>query len=544
MRMPDLVEQRIPEETLSENELKSKIRDSEQRLDTLLANLPGMAYRCNNDPAWTMEFVSEGAFDLTGYWPEELTGSGSVNYVSLIHPGDRTKVWTQIQAALDSDRSFTLEYRLIDAQGREKWVWEKGCGVAGGVIEGFISDITERKCYEEAAAEKTLLESRLYHLQKADSINRLAGSVAHHFNNKLHGVLASLELMEMSWKNGRFNPEALSIAISAAQQAAEVSQLMLDCLGQNNRSCSRVDLAALCKELQTELSADMPVSVRLDFQIPMFSLEVWADQEALRQIIKHLIYNAREGEGASLVEVRVLAVASEAVSAGTRNPVDWSPKDEQLALIEVADDGPGISETMIEQIFDPFFTTKFTGRGIGLALVLGLTRSHGGGVVVNSTPGSGTVLRVYLPLSPPQEIPPVAPCASSNNDVRNTSCHVLLVEDEAPVRRLAAMMLKSSGCHVLEAEDGQDALKILKKAKVAVDCVLADVRMPVLDGWGMLREIRQLMPDLPVILATAYNDAALSPEKDGLKPDAFIHKPYLLSDIKKVLDRICRKAAG
>ncbi len=523
-------------------EAEQKIKASEQRLVTLLANLPGMAYRCANAPDWSMEFVSEGALALTGYRPDELQGAGGgVDYSSLIHPGDRRRVWSAVQGAVEEDRSFTVEYRILDAAGAEKWVWEKGRCVDHLFLEGFITDITERKRYEEALAEKTALENQLHHLQKADSINRLAGSVAHHFNNKLHSVIASLELAQMPDKGSGYDQEALSIAMDAAQQATEISRLMLSCLGQTHLARSRVDLVALCRDLRPVLAEAMPETVLLDMHLPAVPLEVWADAEALRQMITHLAANAWEAEGTTRVGLKVLPVGSADVGEGVRNPIDWNPGEGTFVAIEVTDDGPGISATMVEQIFDPFFSTKFTGRGIGLALVLGLVRSHGGGVVVNSTPGRGTVFRLCLPASPPTD--GVGTAVSVETTIGTPAPAVLLVEDETPVRELAAMMLQSLGCRVLEAANGREALRVLDAGKNQIHCVLADIRMPELDGWGLLRELRKIAPDLPVIFATAYNDATVPPAGRQQQPDALIRKPYLLRDIKNVLDRLLSKQA-
>ena len=520
---------------------EERARASEQRLNTLLDNLPGMAYRCANDPNWTMEFVSEGSLAMTGHLPSAFRGKDAIHYATLIHPADRRRVWTEIQEAQQRDKAFTLEYRIHDAQGIEKWVWEKGRCVDDSTIEGFITDITERKRYEESLREKRALENQLHQLQKADSINRLAGAVAHHFNNKLHGVVASLDLVKMQLGSEEHAAlESVDIAITAAQQAADISRLMLTCLGQSRLRRRRLDLAALCRDLRESLASTMPATVLLDLEMPVDAPAVWADEAAIRQIVAHLVANAWEAEGTRRVGLRVLRASPEDLGSGIRNPVDWNPVEGTFAVIEVTDDGPGISATMVEQIFDPFFSTKFTGRGIGLALVLGLARSHGGGVVVKSTPGEGSVFRVCIPE------------ASSGDAVRDdatavmpsgggNSMKVLLVEDETPLRELAAMMIQSLGFGVLEAANGQSALQQVDIHREAIGCVLSDIRMPNLDGWGLLCALRRRAPGLPVIFATAYDDAVIPPEGQREQPDALIRKPYLIRDIRDVLERVVGK---
>ncbi len=518
---------------------EQKQQASEQRLNTLLANLPGMAYRCANDPGWTMEFVSEGAEALTGYAREQLLGREGVRYASLIHPADRRYVWTAIQEALQQDRTFTLEYRIQTRGGEEKWVWEKGRCVDDLLIEGFITDITERKRYEQAVAEKTALENQLHHLQKADSINRMAGAVAHHFNNKLCGVLASLELVQMQAREKGGDTESIAIAVEAATQAADISRLMLTCLGHSRLERRHVDLSALCRALRPVLASSMPETVILELILPQEPLEVWADVEAIRQIVGHLVTNAWEAEGTTRVGLRVARMHPGSFGKGVRTPIDWMPLDDAFVVIEVTDDGAGMSATMVEQIFDPFFSTKFTGRGIGLPLVLGLARSHGGGVIVDSKAGEGTVFRVCLPAA--GDAAPVASARSAAKRPAEVPGHgavtVLLVEDEAPMRELAGMMIQSLGGRVISAKDGKEALQQFERHRAEIDLVFCDIRMPGMDGWKVLEKLRKADRTIPVVFATAYDDAAVPPDGPVEQPEAVLRKPYLLKDIQDILDR-------
>lgn len=522
-------------------EAEQKAEAAQQRLNILLANLPGMAYRCANDSNWTMDFVSEGALDLTGYAPPAFYGAQGVSYASLIHPGDRRRVWTAIQEAWQQDASFTLEYRIRDAQGVEKWVLEKGRCVDDDTIEGFITDITERKRYEETLTEKTVLENQLLQLQKADSINRLTGAVAHHFNNKLHGVMASLELLKIQTSDRQGDEqEMIDTAMGVAQQAAEISRLLLMTLGQLPLKRQRLDLVALCRERQHALASAMPKTVRLDIELPMTALKVYADAEAIYRIMNNLITNAWEADGCGHVGLRVFCGQLTTLGEGIRHPVEWNPQAGPFAVIEISDDGAGISETLGEQIFDPFFSTKWVGRGIGLALVLGLVRSHGGGVIVQSQPGKGSVFRVCIPI---EMIGREALESGGETSTRaENSIQVLLVEDEAPLRELAAMMLRSLGCRVLEAADGREAMALVKAHRAEIGAVLSDIRMPKLDGWRLLNELRHTAPGLPVIFVTAYNDATKPPDGQQEQPDALIRKPYLIKDLKKVLDQIARQS--
>src|SRR5205085_2843744 len=165
------------------------LRESQRMLSALMGNLPGMAYRCRNDPQWTLEFASEGAFALTGHRPDMLL-SGAIQYGDLIHPDDRQRVWDDVQRAVAADEPFELTYRITAANGKEKWVWERGCGVPGpggraGALEGFISDVTEtRRAQQEVARLNAELEQRVQQrTAQLEAANReleaFAYSIAH-----------------------------------------------------------------------------------------------------------------------------------------------------------------------------------------------------------------------------------------------------------------------------------------------------------------------------------------------------------------------------
>ncbi len=363
--------------------------------DSLLRHLPGMAYCCHNDPGWTMLYVSDGAQVLTGYPPQAFLGADGLKYASLIHPSDRRQVWMSIQKALDTGSMFTIEYRIRTAAGEEKWVLEKGSGVndvkGKEVINGFIQDITDHRRMEEEQVEKVRLQGLF---QKADSLNRMAGAVAHHFNNKLHSVVAALELAQDEPGDGSMADDALALALESARSAVWMSRLMLTFLGEERQKRSRLSLNLLCQTICPAL----PERVTLEVDVPDEDLFVSGHEHSLRQVLEHLLINAGEADETTRIHLKLAAAGPDAVGPGVRFPVDWKPAMQAYAVLEVEDDGPGISASMVEQIFDPFFSTKFPGRGMGLALVLGLIRVHEGGVLVNSVLGRGSVFRVFLPL--------------------------------------------------------------------------------------------------------------------------------------------------
>jgi signal transduction histidine kinase len=262
-------------------------------------------------------------------------------------------------------------------------------------------------------AQIKLMEQQQYQLQKAESLNRMAGAIAHHFNNKLMAVMGNLEL---AMDHPSSNPEIarrLAAARQAADGAAEVSRLMLTYLGQTVARFESVDLSKACREVIGIQNSLMPEHIALKTDIPPHGPIIRAEPVQVRQILSQLITNAIEAIGEGQGDIRVSIGVKEAAGIDSSHifPVGWKPKTEACACFEVSDVGCGIDPEQLEQIFDPFYSTKFVGRGLGLAVVVGTLRMHKGAIAVESKPGQGSTFRVFWPLEPPETQPagPVRP---------------------------------------------------------------------------------------------------------------------------------------
>jgi CheY-like chemotaxis protein len=204
--------------------------------------------------------------------------------------------------------------------------------------------------------------------------------------------------------------------------------------------------------------------------------------------------------------------------------------------MEVRDDAGGIAEEHIKNIFDPFFTTKFTGRGMGLAVVLGIVRAHGGAVTVESEMGRGSIFRVFIPLSAETVTPP--PETPVKIQEIGWSGTMLLVEDNETVRNTVKAVLEHMGFQVLEAEDGIEAVEVFRTNKDAIRFVICDLTMPRMDGWETLAALRKLAPGIPVILASGYDQAQVMAGDHPDRPQAFLHKPYQPAELRKTIRQI------
>lgn len=437
------------------------------------------------------------------------------------------------------------ESQHIRKDGRLIWLSENASLVPdenGNMIEieGTLVDITDRRRVE---AEKAYLDAQNLKLQKAESLGRMAGAIAHHFNNQLAVVMGNLELAMGGLPRGAGPVENLTEAMQSARKASKMSGMMLTYLGQTPGKREPLDLSDAFRRSLSMLRDAMPKEVGLNTDLPSPGPTISADGNQVQQVITNLVTNAWEAMGISrgAIHLTVKTVSLSDISAAHNFPEDWKPQDDAYACIEVVDSGCGIAGKDIERIFDPFFSSKFTGRGLGLAVVLGIMKSHGGAVTVESEPGRGSVFRVFFPLSA-EEVSRQPEKADETPGLEG-GVAVLLVEDEAAVLKMAKTMLTLMGYIVFEAKDGIEAVEVFRQHKDEIRCVLCDLTMPLLDGWGTLAALRKLDPGIPVILASGYDKEKVMAGDHPEWPQEFLNKPYALNDLGDAIRRAVAKKA-
>jgi two-component system, cell cycle sensor histidine kinase and response regulator CckA len=343
--------------------------------------------------------------------------------------------------------------------------------------------------------------------------------------------------------------ESLTEAMQAAHKAAEVSRLMLTYLGQTPGKHEPIDLSEISRRSLTLLLAAAPKRMIFNAEFPSSGPVIRANAGQIQQVLTNLITNAWEAisDNRGSIALTVKTVSNADIPTSTRFPIDWRPQSIPYACLEVTDTGGGIPDSDIEKIFDPFFTTKFTGRGLGLPVVMGIVKAHGGGVTIESEPGRGSTFRVFLPVST-EEIPcrielPAIPGALQTGKTEKifkieSGGTVLLIEDEEQVRNMANIMLTRLGYTVLEAKDGVEALEMFQQHQDEILCVLSDLTMPRMNGWETLTALRKLSPDVPVILSSGYDEAQVMAGKHSERPNAFLGKPYQLKGLRETINRV------
>nr|WP_281432262.1 ATP-binding protein [Desulfatitalea alkaliphila] len=326
--------------------------------------------------------------------------------VGFLQPTDQPRFQARFKAFFKKPAAKSLEAALRVKGGHARVVRmaaskpTEGFRAAGDGASGLlltISDVTELKQME---AEKQAAERQAERLRKFESLGRMAAAVAHNFNNLLAVIMGNVELaME---DQGR-TPETaayLRHAMRASQRAAALSGSMVTYLGLNRDRYQPVDLVAMVRASLPDLRAEMPDTIAWRAVLPDAATMIRGNGAQIRQVLNELLANAREAmaQRRGTVRLGVHTAGREQIPASHRFPADWTPEANTYARIAVEDTGDGIADEDLDRIFDPFYSSKFTGRGMGLSVVLGIVKAHGGGLTVASTPGKGTIVHVYLPL--------------------------------------------------------------------------------------------------------------------------------------------------
>jgi signal transduction histidine kinase len=262
--------------------------------------------------------------------------------------------------------------------------------------------------YQQTLEEKAKLEELSRQFQKNESLHRMAGAIAHHFNNQLGVVIGNLEMAIEGTPSDAGSEKNLTEALKGALKAAEVSGLMLTYLGQTTGKHAALDLGEICRRCLPLLQAAIPKDILFKINLPASGPVVNANASRIQQVLTNLVSNAWEAVGKKerTISLTIKTIAPEEIPKTHRFPIGWQVTDKPYACMEIKDTGCGIAEKDIEKIFDPFFSTKFTGRGLGLPVVLGIVKAHDGGITLASKLGEGSTFQVFFPVSPEESFPP------------------------------------------------------------------------------------------------------------------------------------------
>jgi two-component system cell cycle sensor histidine kinase/response regulator CckA len=510
---------------MTDRELTARaLRDSEERYRIL--------FDSNPHPMWaydleTLRFVAvnDAAITHYGYSREEFLEMTIAN----IRPAeDVPSLFENIAQGPDEARVW--RHRKKDGTLIEVEITSHPLVLDGRPAEVVLAtDVTERRRTEEA----------LRRAQKMESLGLLAGGIAHDFNNLLVAILGQTSLAVHHLSADSLARAPIEKAVVAARRAADLTRQLLAYSGRGQFERRPIDLNQLIQENLHLFEVAVPkhVTLRSDLVVPLPL--VVGDAGQLQQVIMNLIINGAEAigdkNGEVIVRTRVQSLASGAATA-------WQIGDEELpagdyVLLIVEDNGQGMDAATQSRIFDPFFSTKFTGRGLGLAAVLGIVRGHGGGLKVSSLPQVGTTFDLIFPVGTVEVLEPAISPTLWEVDMAQQL--VLVIDDEEPVRDAVTDILDLEGLAVLSAPDGPTGIDLYRQRQADIGLILLDLSMPGLNGEETFRELRLINPHVRVLLSSGYSQDEVAARFIGHSEVGFIQKPYdaeqLVKEVKRYL---------
>ncbi len=447
------------------------------------------------------------------------------------------------QALAANNPVLDVELRIVHEDGREFLVMVSAvplCDTAGQVCGAVLTvqDITAQK---RAGQELLAVERRLQETQKLESLGVLAGGIAHDFNNLLTGILGNASLVRLDLPRGYAGVRsALDNLEQATVRAADLCKQMLAYAGKGRFVIQPLSLSQLVREAATLLEVSLGRKARLQLQLADGLPAFQGDATQVSQILMNLVLNAAEAldEKGGVITVRTALVQ---VTREVLEKIKFHERVEEgrYVVVEVSDKGCGMDAVTQAKIFDPFFTTKFTGRGLGLAAVLGIVRGHKGAIQVESERGRGTTFKVYFPALG-KLVTPSAPLVQAN--MRETcSGTILVVDDEEIVCQVAGRILQGAGYEVVVAKNGEEGVGLFRATPERFAAVLLDLTMPHLDGEEAFRLMKEIKPDVRVLLMSGFSEQDTVNRFVGRGLAGFLQKPFTAEKLRAKLHDVLTK---
>ncbi len=503
------------------------LRESEEKYRLLVEHAPtGIA----EFDLKTGKFVSVNDVmnEYTGYTKEEFLQMNPLDLLTR----DSSKKWLERRNKVSRDEpiSENVEYEVVTKDGRKLWVimnvrfaYEGGLPVT---VEVVLHNITERK----------RMEHQLRQMQKMEAIGTLAGGIAHDFNNILSAVIGYTELALNEVDEKSPTQEHMEEVLVAGKRAKDLVRQILTFGRRTEQEMNPLQVKLIAKEALKLVRASSPATIEIRQDIRSDSL-VMGDPTQIHQIFMNLCTNAvyaMQEEG-GVMEVSLIDAELDAASLSGHPEIKPGP----FVKLTVSDTGHGIPPEVLDRVFDPFFTTKQKGEGtgLGLSVVHGIVRSHGGIVAVSGEEGKGATFDVFLPVVESTADPEIG----IDESLPGGTERILFVDDEPSLANLGKRMLESLGYNVMAKTSSTDALETFKAGADRFDLVITDMTMPHMTGDRLARELMAVRPDIPVILCTGFSARMDEKKAEAMGIRAFVPKPILKKDIARTIRRVLIK---
>ena len=508
----------LVQEVAQRNRASEALRQSQADLSLTLDNAPIGIFTF--DLNGYLLRVNHALCAMLGYSTETLLAQ---HMQDLISENDRYSFADSVQKLIDGEQKHVrLEQEFITNVGDSRNViLHLGLTFdSQGAPKHIIASV-------EDVTESLQMRAKLNAAQKQESIGILAGGIAHDFNNLLTAMLGqgSLALQKMSM--GRSAEKNVEKVIAAAEKAGLLTKQLLAYAGKGQVEMRPLCINTLIEENRALLTIALSKNVQLTTDLSSRDTSINGDLAQMQQVIMNLMINAGD---AMPSHGGVIHIHTEHVYLTEQECVAWqvTPSDVLQAgnylLLEVSDDGNGMDQNTLSRIFDPFFTTKDTGHGLGLAAVMGIVRTHGGGIIVDSVVGEGTTFQLIFPLSNKD----LFDLTKEGQNMMNTTQHglILVIDDEPAVCEVVTEVLELAGIDSIVAGNGQEGIDIFKESYDKIDLVLLDLTMPGLSGEETFMQLREIDPEMRVIVSSGHSRHQTSATFGGIDGVDFLPKPY------------------
>jgi PAS domain S-box-containing protein len=535
------------EQAIHHQQTEAALRESEQRYRQVVEHANDIIYR--TDARGHFTFYNRTVTRLLGYLESELLGR---HYLEVVEPTARRQVRHFYRRQLvERIANTSCEIPVSAKDGTTLWLDQnvqlltEQARVVG--FQGVARDITERKRAEE---ERSALERQLLEAQKLESLGVLAGGIAHDFNNLLQGIVGYIELALAELPPNAALRDTLTPIQALAGRAADLAGQMLAYSGKGHFVVRPLHLTTLVTDMRPLLESLINPPLTIDLQLDPSVGSILADSTQVRQVLMNVVINAAEaiGEQEGTITIRTRMQDVNRAYLSSTAPTPDLPED-QYALLEVSDTGVGMDMATQGRIFEPFFTTKFTGRGLGLAAVLGIVRGHGGTIHVQSAVGRGTTMTILFPRLQTEQQPDaqgqrhvgegapgpfILPRTTSviASTTPASSRSVLIIEDEEAVRHVTTSVLERAGFTVLNASNGPAGIAAFQAHRAQIGCVLLDLTMPGMDGQQVAQTLQQLDLNVPIVVMSGYATDEVRARFQGQPIAGFLHKPFQPADLR------------
>jgi len=512
------------------------LRQSEERYRTLIESaIIGILVHQDE----RVRYANPAALQMFGYQTAAEFPWQS-DWIEQVAPAFRYELTSQIQAVLGGAHLPPHPgWQILRKDGSHRWVQSSLTRVewdGADAVLSFIRDITDLR---DAADRQSALEEQLREAQKLEAVGLLAGGIAHDFNNLLQVIGGNASLALAAGAERRDSEEALGVIANTVGQASQLTRQLLAFGRRQALRRESVDLNGLVATHLAMIRRLIPENIRIDFRAAPQPAMTEADKGQLEQVMLNLCLNARDAmpDGGQL-SIAIEPVVLDATTAGQLCQRPAGP----FIRITVSDTGHGMIRAVLDRIFEPFFTTKTRdrGSGLGLAVVYGIVRQHGGHIAARSEPSQGTEFVLLLPCETHEktatEMLPTEPGTDGQTRLAAT---ILLAEDSEAVRRVAEKVLGRAGARVVAVADGQQAVDRFAADPGQFDLLFLDIMMPGLSGFKVAAHCRALRPEIPVLFSSGYAAESLGAEAETTAKDPILHKPYgadaLLAAVRRLL---------